>query len=107
MMDQLAGAASTALGVLVALVLLFLVWRNLRALRRQAEDMQLYPTQPGTPELLEAYTSSGQQIQLAPMSDLDNSPQAKIQERLRVVAEDKPDAIVGLVNGWLREDQRR
>jgi len=40
-------------------------------------------------------------------AELEASPQAKIQERLRMVAEEKPDALVGLMNGWLREDDRR
>jgi flagellar biosynthesis/type III secretory pathway M-ring protein FliF/YscJ len=35
-----------------------------------------------------------------------NSAQAKIQERIRLMAEDKPDELVGLVNTWLNEDER-
>ena len=33
-----------------------------------------------------------------------DTPQAKIQERLRIVADEKPEEIVGLVNSWLRTD---
>ncbi len=35
------------------------------------------------------------------------TPQARIQERLRIVADERPDALVGLMHGWLREEDRR
>jgi hypothetical protein len=35
------------------------------------------------------------------------TPQARIQERLRMVADERPDALVGLMHGWLREEGSR
>jgi hypothetical protein len=35
------------------------------------------------------------------------TPQARIQERLQMVADERPDALVGLMHGWLREEDRR
>ena len=99
----------TVLGALLAVVLLFLVWRNMRALRGRAEDMQLlaarlHPAQLGPGEMATAgggYYESDL-AELAPM----NSPQAKVQERIRLMAEDKPDELANLVTTWLHEDEK-
>ena len=101
------GIASTVFGGFIALVLLFLVWRNVRALRGRAEEMQLATITSPQPGLLGAYASSGALSPLASIADLDQSPQSRVQERLRMVAAEKPDAIVGLMNDWLREEGRR
>jgi flagellar M-ring protein FliF len=101
------GIASTVFGGLIALVLLFLVWRNVKVLRGQAEEMQLARVTTPEPGLLASYTSTGAGSPLATIAELDQSPQTKVQERLRMVAAEKPDAIVGLMTDWLREDTRR
>lgn len=106
LMSTATSVGSSVLGILVALILVFLVWRNMRSLGRRAEEMQLVAMAASGPELLEAYTSRGQAVQI-PMPVEDNRPQAKIQEHLRVVAEDKPEELVGLMNTWLRADQKR
>ena len=101
----------TAAGGLLAVVLLFLVWRNMKALRGRAEDMQLLaarmnPAQLGPGELSMAggYGSFAD----ADMPELmsANSPQAKVQERIRLMAEEKPEELAGLVNTWLHEDEK-
>jgi flagellar biosynthesis/type III secretory pathway M-ring protein FliF/YscJ len=58
-------------------------------------------------------SGSGYEPALAAAGRLDlpelpaaNSAQAKIQERIRIMAEDKPDELVGLVNTWLNEEER-
>jgi len=107
LVGMVGGIASTVFGGLVALVLLFLVWRNVGALRRRADDMQLAAITNPQRGLIGAHGSSGSGSTLASIADLDETPQARVQERLRMVATEKPDAIVGLMNGWLREEGRR
>ena len=103
--DTIGGTVGSVIGGLVALVLVFLVWRNLKALRRRADDMQLLTAGPANQALLEAgYSSTGAAASIAPLPEFGDTPQAKIQERLRIVAEEKPEEIVGLVNSWLRTD---
>jgi flagellar M-ring protein FliF len=98
-------AATTLFGIVVAIVLLVLVWRNLGSLRRQADAMQL--AAGASPQgLLGAYTASGAGVPLGSMAEL-GAPQAAVGDRLRIVAGEKPDAIAGLMNDWLREDQHR
>jgi flagellar M-ring protein FliF len=99
--------AGSVLGALVAFILVFLVWRNLRALRNRADEMQLQAV-PADRGLLESgYDASGQPVAVAPLPSFADTPQARIQERLRLVADEKPEEIVGLMNSWLREDARR
>jgi flagellar M-ring protein FliF len=106
-MDTIGGTVGSVIGGLVALILVFLVWRNLKALRRRADDMQLLTAGPANQALLEAgYSSTGAAASIAPLPEFGETPQAKIQERLRIVAEEKPEEIVGLVNSWLRTDGR-
>jgi flagellar M-ring protein FliF len=103
--DSMGSIAATIAGALLAVVLLFLVWRNLRALRNRADEMQLVQAGPASQALLEAgYGSNGAATSLAPLPQFHDTPQAKIQERLRIVADEKPEEIVGLVNSWLRAD---
>jgi hypothetical protein len=37
----------------------------------------------------------------------DGSPAHALSERLRATAIEKPEALAGVVNGWLREDGHR
>jgi flagellar M-ring protein FliF len=105
--DTVGGVGGTIVGALLAVVLLFLVWRNLRALRHRADEMQLVHAGPTNQGLLEpgtSYNANGSSASIAPLPEYDDTPQAKIQERLRIVADEKPEEIVGLVNSWLRTD---
>jgi flagellar M-ring protein FliF len=101
----------TVAGGLLALVLLFLVWRNMKALRGRAEDMQLLaarmnPAQLGAGGV--ALAGGFGDYQVADVAELAqlNSPQAKVQERIRLMAEEKPEELAGLVNTWLHEDEK-
>lgn len=104
--DTAGGVATTVFGILVAVVLLVLVWRNMGALRRQADAMQLAAMTTSQPGLLAAYTSTGASAPLGATAELD-APRGGVGDRLRIVAGEKPDAIAGLMNDWLREEQRR
>jgi flagellar M-ring protein FliF len=108
---MLGGILPTVGGVLLSVALLFLVWRNMKALRGRAEDMQLAASRLSMPALsAEAGGAAGMQVALASGNresfEIPDSPQAKIQERIRAVAEDQPDDIANLVTTWLREDER-
>ena len=107
----LGGILPTVGGALLSVALLFLVWRNMKALRGRAEDMQLAASRLTMPALsAEAGGAGGMQAALAggyrEAFEIPDSPQAKIQERIRAVAEEKPDDIANLVTTWLREDER-
>jgi flagellar M-ring protein FliF len=107
---MLGGMLPTVGGVLLSLALLFLVWRNMKALRGRAEDMQLAASRLPMPALsADAGGPGGMQAALAAgyreSFEIPDSPQAKIQERIRAVAEDQPDDIANLVTTWLREDE--
>ena len=107
-------AAPTAGGIALALVLLLLVWRNLRALRGRAEDMQLATSRSSQPQLPTgelAYAGAhvggpGFFEASVPEIPAPSSPQAKIQERIRLMAEDQPDDLANLVATWLHEDDK-
>jgi flagellar M-ring protein FliF len=117
--SQVAGTAPqvipTGLAIVAGLIMLLLLWRNLGTLGRRSEEAALLaapPNQladPGAGGAGAGYAresdATGRALLAAPAPD--NSPQAQIQERLRQVAEDQPDAIVGLMHGWLREDGPR
>lgn len=108
LIDTATGMASSVVGVLVGLVLLFLVWRNLRALRRRAEDAALVSATSPSAQLTGGYGATGAPLAAAAAAELPApSPQARIQERLRMVADEQPDALLGLMHGWLREDGQR
>jgi hypothetical protein len=94
-----------------ALAMLFLLWMNTRALGRRADEtvMDLGAAPAGGAYIAAPGRQNAPALQ-APESPADMpsaTPQARIQERLRLVADDRPDALVGLMNGWLREDDRR
>jgi flagellar M-ring protein FliF len=101
----------TVAGGLLALVLLVLVWRNMRALKGRAEDMQLMTArmahaQLGPGEMAMAGGYGGfMEAGLPEMPTLD-SPQAKVQERIRLMADEKPEELASLVNTWLHEDEK-
>ena len=108
---MLGGILPTVGGVLLSLALLILVWRNMRALRGRAEDMQLAASRLSMPALSAEAGGAGMQGAIAGGYQVDypqipDSPQARIQERIRAVATDQPDDIANLVTTWLREDER-
>jgi flagellar M-ring protein FliF len=114
---QIGSMSGTILGAVFALVMLVLFWMNLGALRRRTEDgvMDLgsvpntaafMPASPGRPALASPAGAQPGAAELA--ADAPNAtPQGRIQERLRMVADERPDALVGLMHGWLREEDRR
>lgn len=111
-MGMVGGAVPTVAGVLLALVLLFLVWRNMKALRGRAEDMQLLahrlaPAQLGAGEFAMAGADGGGYRE-ADVTELPvlNSPQAKVAERIRLMADDRPEELANLVQTWLHEDEK-
>jgi flagellar M-ring protein FliF len=107
------GMSGTILGGVFALVMLILFWMNLGALKRKTEEgvydlgpagtapaFSPMPNRAGIP----ASTAPGE----AAAADVPSAtPQARIQERLRMVADERPDALVGLMHGWLREEGNR
>jgi flagellar biosynthesis/type III secretory pathway M-ring protein FliF/YscJ len=106
--------SGTILGAVFALVMLVLFWMNLGALRRRAEEtvLDLGPAGSGAafmpaPNRAGIPASTGGADAPAAADVPSATPQARIQERLRMVADDRPDALVGLMHGWLREDDRR
>ena len=113
--DMLPGILPTVGGAMLALALLFLVYRNMTALRGRAEEMQLAAARMSMPALAmgEMGTTSmsdsplgmlGFQEESVPA--LPESPQAKIGERLRVLAEENPDEVAKVVGTWLNDDER-
>jgi flagellar M-ring protein FliF len=106
LLDTVLGAAGSAAGLLLALLLLFVVWRNLRALRQRAEELQLAAAltdgpsvrvEEGLPAAIAARTEAA----------LPPDPSATVAERLRHAAVDRPEAVAGLVAGWLTEERKR
>jgi flagellar M-ring protein FliF len=108
-------SSGTILGALFAVVMLFLFWMNMRSLSRKAEEtvMDLGPAGSVSAYLPAAPNRAGIPASTAaadapPAADVPSAtPQARIQERLRMVADERPDALVGLMHGWLREEDRR
>jgi flagellar M-ring protein FliF len=112
LMKTASGMSGTILGGVFALVMLLLFWMNLGALKRKTEEgvydlgpsgsapaFSPMPNRAGIPA-----STSGE----APAADVPSAtPQARIQERLRMVADERPDALVGLMHGWLREEGNR
>ncbi len=103
--------SGTLLGAGFALAMLFLLWFNARALGRRADetvmDLGAAPGGAFIPGPARSNAPALQAPEAAPADMPGSTPQARIQERLRLVADDRPDALVGLMNGWLREDDRR
>ncbi len=113
MMDTVGGMSGTILGALFALIMLVLLWLNLGALKRRAEETVLDLGPGGSPI---AFAPSVNRAGIPASTSSDGpaaadvpaaTPQARIQERLRMVADERPDALVGLMHGWLREEDRR
>ncbi len=107
---MLGGILPTIGGILLSAALLFLVWRNMKALRGRAEDMQLAASRLTMPSLA-AEAGGGMHGSMGggfreELPQIPDSPQARIQERIRAVAEDQPDELANLVTTWLREDER-
>jgi flagellar M-ring protein FliF len=107
-------SSGTILGALFAAVMLFLFWMNMRSLGRRSDEtvMDLGPATPQS--LLAAMPNRAGIPATTATSDApaaadvtSATPQARIQERLRMVADERPDALVGLMHGWLREEDRR
>lgn len=99
------GVASTLGGLLLAVVLVLVVWRNLRALRRRAEEIQLA-----------AVLGTGANVRLeeesaalggGPTPALPAEPSGGVAERLRHVAVERPDAVAGVLAGWLTDEGKR
>jgi flagellar M-ring protein FliF len=105
--------SGTIIGVVLALIMLVLFWVNSSALKRQAEEtvLDLGPGAAATAALASAPSRPGipaSTPDAPPAADAPNmTPQARIQERLRIVADERPDALAGLMHGWLREEDRR
>lgn len=107
--EQAGGIASTGLGIVLGLVLLLLLWRNTRALRRRSEEMALLSagSRPATAALGPGMATAvlggmGSTPEIA-----EGTPHAQIQQQLRMVADQRPDALVNLMNQWLLDDQKR
>ncbi len=113
MIKTVGDMSGTILGGVFALIMLVLFWLNLGALRRRAEDTALDLGPAPVSAYLPAPTTRGSSAPAlsapdAAPADMPNAtPQARIQERLRLVADERPDALVGLMHGWLREEERR
>jgi hypothetical protein len=93
--------------------MLLLFWMNLSSLRRKAEETILDLGPAGStlalaPNPSRAGIPASTNPDAPVAADVPNAtPQARIQERLRMVADERPDALVGLMHGWLREEERR
>ena len=113
MMKTVSGMSGTIIGTVFAALMLLLLWLNLSSLRRKAEETVLdlgpvgsvpaFPPTPGRPGIPASTAADGP----AAADVTTATPQARIQERLRMVADERPDALVGLMHGWLREEERR
>lgn len=108
--STLGAIVPTVGGVLLAAALLFLVWRNMRALRSRAEDMQFATARLTMPALAagdmgESAMSFGGGFR-EELPQIPESPQAKIGERLRQLAEQEPDEVANLVRSMLDDDER-
>ena len=113
MMKTVSGMSGTIIGTVFAVIMMLLLWLNLSSLRRKAEETVLdlgpvgstpafMPT-PGRAGIPASTASDGPAA-----ADVTNAtPQARIQERLRMVADERPEALASLMHGWLREEDRR
>ena len=111
MMKSVGDMSGTILGTVFALIMLFLFWMNARSLGRRADE-SVYDLGPGpSPAYLPVPGRPNAPAiaapEAAPAEMPGSTPQARIQERLRMVADERPDALVGLMHGWLREEERR
>ena len=113
MVSTVGGMSGTILGAVFALIMLLLFWLNMGSLKKRADEgvydlgpsgsMRSFapmPNRAGIPASTAADAPVAADVPAA-------TPQARIQERLRMVADERPDALVGLMHGWLREEDRR
>jgi len=111
LMKTVSGMSSTIIGAAFALVMLLLFWLNMGALRKKADE-NVYDLGPGgqaafAPVPNRAGIPANTDAGAPAAADVPSAtPQARIQERLRMVADERPDALVGLMHGWLREEGR-
>lgn len=103
-MEMLPGVLTTVLAVIIGLVLTLLLWRNMGALGRRAEEAALMAEMPRQAALAPGYSGESESVRNLLTAAPTNSAQAEIQDRLRIVADQKPDALVGLMNGWLQDE---
>jgi flagellar M-ring protein FliF len=105
------GMSGTIIGVVLALVMLLLFWMNMGALRRRSEETISDLGPAGTAALghgsdrVGIPASTGDSEAAADISA--KTPQAMIQERLRIVADERPEALASLMHEWLREEDKR
>ena len=112
MMKTVGDMSGTIVGSVFALIMLLLFWMNTRSLSRRADDTVLdlgsVPSGGGyLPAPMRANAPAIGAPEAAPAEMPGATPQARIQERLQMVADERPDALVGLMHGWLREEDRR
>jgi flagellar M-ring protein FliF len=111
LMKSVSSMTGTILGAVFALFMLLLFWINARALGRRADesvmDLGSIPTGNYLASPGRSNTPAIGAPDAAPADMPTSTPQARIQERLRMVADERPDALVGLMHGWLREEDRR
>ena len=113
MVSTVGGMSGTILGAVFALIMLLLFWLNMGSLKKRADEgvydlgpsgsmpsFAPMPNRAGIPASTAADAPVAADVPAA-------TPQARIQERLRMVADERPDALVGLMHGWLREEDRR
>jgi flagellar M-ring protein FliF len=110
-MKSVGDMSGTILGAVFALFMLFIFWLNARALGRRADesvmDLGAIPAGNYLPSAGRQNAPAIAAPEAAPAEMPNTTPQARIQERLRMVADERPDALVGLMHGWLREEDRR
>jgi len=105
--EILPGVLTTGLAIILTLILTVLLWRNMGALGRRADEAALLSEPPRRDALGSGYGGADARQGLLAAALPDNSAQAQIQERLRMVADEKPDALLGLMHGWLQEEGAR
>jgi flagellar M-ring protein FliF len=112
MMKTIGDMSGTILGAAFGLFMLLLFFLNTRSLGRRADETVLdLGSVPAAGNYLTAPTRSNAPAigapEAAPAEMPGATPQARIQERLQMVADERPEALAGLMHGWLREEERR
>ncbi len=121
MVGVILGYVRSGAGILVALVLLLITMRTLGGLRRRAEEAAFASLPPGHQLALSAPPAVGELGGAFPASALsaalaraevagggeEGEARVQIQGRLRQVADERPEALVGLMNSWMVTDNRR
>ena len=112
MMKTIGEMSGTILGAVFGLFMLLLFFLNSRSLGRRADETVLdLGSVPAAGNYLPAQARSNAPAigapEAAPAEMPGATPQARIQERLQMVADERPEALAGLMHGWLREEERR